>query len=449
MRRTILAAVAGTLAVVAGLTVLGFWFERPTVVRVAVTRDSDEHRLLIAAQQVFSRDKDGIRLRIVPQERISAASNLLESGDADFAVVRSDIAMPRSGQTAIILSRDAAVLLAPAHSDLTSSVNLAGKHVGVVWRRPGSTGNVRLLETILGRYGWGPEATTTIPLTAAEVGQAMTEGRIDAVLVVGALDSDQVTQTVAAVSAAGDGNAVFLPIPDAKAMAQRSPLYDAMEIPRGAFGGATPRPDHDVDTIGVTTRLVARSSLSDSTAGAVTRLLLSKRLSIGANAPVASRMEAPSTDRDAALPVHPGAAAWLDGEEESFLEKYSDFIYIGAMVLSVLASAAAALASRLNASGHSRIDDMMARLMTMLGEARRAASDEDLDALEEEADAILIEALQHPMRPSLDSQRATAFTLALDQVRHAVSDRRRYLLSAALALPMTQTRLLTRELPPT
>ena len=125
---------------------------------------------------------------------------------------------------------------------------------------------------------------------------------------------------------------------------------------------------------------------------------------------MASRMEAPSTDRDAALPVHPGAAAWLDGEEETFLEKYSDFIYIGAMVLSVLASAAAALASRLTAADHSRIDDMMARLMAMLGEARRAASDEELDLLEEEADTILIEALQHPMRPSLDTQRATAFT---------------------------------------
>ena len=61
--------------------------------------------------------------------------------------------------------------------------------------------------------------------------------------------------------------------------------------------------------------------------------------------PLANRMEEPSTDKAAPFPAHPGAVAYLDGEEETFLDKYSDFIYIGAMLLSVLASAAAALAS--------------------------------------------------------------------------------------------------------
>jgi hypothetical protein len=185
--------------------------------------------------------------------------------------------------------------------------------------------------------------------------------------------------------------------------------------------------------------------VSDATVGAVTRLLLSKRLSIAANAPVASRMEAPPTDRDAALPVHPGAAAWLDGEEETFLEKYSDFFYIGAMVLSVLASGAAALASRMTPDPHSRIDDLLARLMVMLGEARRATAESDLDALEEETDSILIEALQATTRPSLDSHRATAFALALDQVRLAVSDRRRTIGIAPARATLHMPRLVAPE----
>ena len=445
MRRMTLIGIAGSFALVTAVAMAGFWLERPTVVRVAVPRDSDEHHLLIAAQQIFIRDRDSIRFRIVQQDQLAASAAALDTGDVDFAVVRSDIAMPRAAQTAIILSRSAAVLLAPAGKTLKSSIDVAGKRVGVIWRRPGSTGNLRLLETILGRYGSGLVGTTTIPLTAAEVGEALSDGRIDAVLVVGPLDSDQVVQTVAAVSAGGDGPATFLPIPDAKAMAQRSPLFEDLQIPRGAFGGSTPRPAEEVDTIAVTTRLVARSSVSDSTAATVTRLLLSKRLSIGANAPSASRMEAPPTDRDAALPVHPGAAAWLDGEEETFLEKYSDLFYIGAMVLSVLASGAAALASRMSRDPHSRVDDFLARLMVMLGEARRASTDCELDALEEETDRILIEALQASTRPSLDSHRATAFALALDQVRLVISDRRRMIRLAGSQASPQAARLLTPD----
>ena len=76
---------------------------------------------------------------------------------------------------------------------------------------------------------------------------------------------------------------------------------------------------------------------------------------VAAASPLANRMEEPSTEKSAAFPVHPGAAAYLDGDEESFLDKYSDLIYIGAMLMSVLASAAAALACRMTAANHQHI----------------------------------------------------------------------------------------------
>ena len=78
---------------------------------------------------------------------------------------------------------------------------------------------------------------------------------------------------------------------------------------------------------------MARSSLPDSVAADVTRLLFSERLSIAQIAPLASQIEAPSTTKGAALPVHPATAAYLDDEEKSFFDRYSDFIYIGAMLL--------------------------------------------------------------------------------------------------------------------
>ena len=59
------------------------------------------------------------------------------------------------------------------------------------------------------------------------------------------------------------------------------------------------------------------------------------------------RIEAPNTDKGAALPVHAGSAAYIDDDEQTFFDKYSDMIYIGAMLLGVLASGATAVMGRL------------------------------------------------------------------------------------------------------
>jgi hypothetical protein len=100
---------------------------------------------------------------------------------------------------------------------------------------------------------------------------------------------------------------------EAKAIAQRSPAFEGVEVMRGAFGGAQPKPAEDFVTLGVSTRLVARNSLGNEVVGALTRLLLAARPAIPARIPIANRIEAPAADKGAALPVHPGALAFLDG----------------------------------------------------------------------------------------------------------------------------------------
>ena len=142
---------------------------------------------------------------------------------------------------------------------------------------------------------------------------------------------------------------------------------------RGAFGGAQPKPAEDFDTLGVSTRLVARNSVGNETAGEVTRLMLAERPAIAARIPIANRIEAPPSDKGAALPVHPGALAFLnDDEQEGFFEKYSDAFYIGAMCLSVLGTGLAAAAARLTRHTTADADKVLRRLIEITKAARSA-----------------------------------------------------------------------------
>jgi len=58
--------------------------------------------------------------------------------------------------------------------------------------------------------------------------------------------------------------------------------------------------------------------------------------------PLFAQITAPSTDADAYLPVHPGALAVYNGTTQSFIDEYSNYIYLGPMILGAIASVLAA-----------------------------------------------------------------------------------------------------------
>lgn len=73
--------------------------------------------------------------------------------------------------------------------------------------------------------------------------------------------------------------------------------------------------------------IVAPKSLSENVVAMFTRKLFAVRPSLAREMPNAAKIEKPSTDKDAALPAHPGAAAYIDGNERTFMEKYGDYIW--------------------------------------------------------------------------------------------------------------------------
>ena len=433
MRRTLLLAVAGGLAVAGVVALTGFWLSRPTALRIAVVHDSEDAQLVAAIVQNFSKEHESVRLRPVFVNDAAASAAALEAESADLAVVRSDIRLPLNGQTLALLHRNAAILLTTHTSKITRIADLRGHAIGVVKGPTTGAGNVRLFEAILTQYEIAPKDVTIVELSRDKVFDALSSGAVSVVMAVGALNTQPMRDVVTAATLASGGDPVFVPVTEAKAMGQRAPVFESMEVVRGSFGGAPPKPAEPFETLGVSVRLMAASSMSDNLAGEITKLLFSNRPSIAHVAPLANQIEAPSTDRGAAIPVHPGAAAYLDDEEQTFFDKYSDAFYIGAMILSVLGSAAAALASRVSGNKPTEADLLLSRLLDVLRAARSADSLSALDALEQETDEILISGIAARNVRGLDGHTISALSLALDQARLAIKDRRRFLQSNALS----------------
>jgi hypothetical protein len=293
-------------------------------------------------------------------------------------------------------------------------------------------GNQNLLNVIETQYAFPPQAILQRPADAADLARLIDSGEIDAVLAFGRFDSPQLAEVVRLLSR--DGAPSFLAIQDSSAIAKKIPGLETTTILRGAFGGSPSRPTDSVETIGATIRLVAADDLANSTVGDLVRLILANRAAAATTAPVANHIETPDTDKGEALPTHPGAAAFLDGEEETFFDKYSDLIYIGAMFGSVLISGVATLASRMAVRGYARFDHLMEQALTIVQAGRDADNQLELVELERGIDQILTKALAKGHMPKLDSHQLAALTLVVQQARYAISDRRTQILGRTEAL---------------
>ena len=426
---------AGILAVV-GTLVGAYYFEmRPVTLRIAVgPANSDDIRVVQALTQAFAHAHGQVRLRPMQTDGATASAQALAEGKADLAIIRGDLEVPKNAQAVATLRKNVTVLWVPppakakgkkAGPKITKIPQLAGHRIGVVGR---TQANVNLLKVILQQYGLDPSKLEIVQFPAAEAADAIRNQKADAYLAAGPVNS-KITADAIAASTRDGGTPTFLAIDSAEAIAQNHPMYEASEIPAGAFGGAPAKPDDEVKTISFTHHIVARKGLSDTTVAAFTRQLFAIRQAVMTEFPLAAKIETPDTDKDAAIPVHPGAAAFVDGEEKTFLDRYSDYIWWGLMALSAMGSAGAWFAGYLKKDERGNNSSLRERLLDMIAAARRSDSAEELDQMQAEADQILRDTLNCFEHGAIEEGALTAFNIALEQFHHAVADRRALLIS--------------------
>jgi TRAP transporter TAXI family solute receptor len=462
---TVLSLLGAGIAAITAIGAATYYYNRPVTLRIAVgPANSDDLKMVQSIARVFDphaagRDRSSIRLRVVPTDGAVQSAVAMDAGQVDLAVVRGDLKLPKDALAvatlrknlvaiwvptppeketkAAVKGKKAAAAAAKGPKKIEKITDLDGRKVGVVGR---SQSNVNILRLILQQYGVPADKVEVVQFAPAEVSEAIRGHKADAFVAVGPINS-QITADAIAASVRDGGTPTFLPIDLADAIESRYPVYDATEISAGAFGTAPARPEEGVKTISFNHHIVARKSVSDSTITAFTRQLFSLRQALIAENPQATRIEVPDTDKDAAIPVHPGAEAYVDGEERSFMDRWSDLIWWGILGASLLGSAGAWAASYLKRDERTNNVSLRERLLEMLSDARKAASHDELDAMQAEADDILRDTLDCYESGAIEAGTLTAFQIALEQFHNAVADRRLFLATdPAPLVPVKPTR---------
>jgi TRAP transporter TAXI family solute receptor len=421
---------------------------RPVTLRIAVgPSGSDDQKLIQALAQTFAREGSPVRLSLITTEGASESIALFTAGKTDLAVARGDLNLPANAGSVAILRKNVVVLWAPSGLPAKGSRkhpapkikgidDLDGKRVGVIGK---TEANVTLLRVILTESGVNPDKVAVTQFATNQIAEMARDTTLDAFMAVGPLDS-KITVDAIAATATARGEPKFLPIEVSEAIAQKHPLYESEEIAGSIFSSSPARPEDKVETVAVNHLIIAPKSLSDTTVGAFVRQLFTVRQQVAREVPHAANIEKPDTDKDAALPAHQGAAAYIDGTERTFLEKYSDYIWGAILLLSGLGSAGAWLRHYWRRDEREKYTEHRDRLLDLISKVRRAETTEELTDMQCEADDLLREALDCYDDGAIEEGDLSAIGLALEQFHHAAADRRVALGTVAPDMPRVRAR---------
>lgn len=405
---------------------------RPDILRIAVgPPGSDDYKVIQAMADAFASESRTVRLLPVKADGAVEALALLGAGKADLAVGRGDLEMPAEAQTVAVVRKNFVVLWAPSGRagkgskakrapKIKEVADLAGRHVGVIGRTPV---NAALLRVILSASGVDADKVAVTHFGTGQIEELARDLTLDAFMAVGPLDS-KITSDAVLATARIRGEPKFLAIETSEAIALKHPRYESEEIPPSVFNADPAWPGDKVETLSVSHLIVARKSLSETTVAAFFRQLFAVRQAIARQVPGAAHITKPDLEKDTELPVHRGAAAVIDGNERTFLDRYGDYFWFGLLLLSGIGSAAAWLRRYLNRDEREDNTSHRKRILAMVGSARTAESNHELLALQREADAIIAETLECYDDGAIEEEELAAFSLVLDLLSNAIAERR-------------------------
>jgi TRAP transporter TAXI family solute receptor len=431
-RNTSLLVLAAGLLLFCAATGTLYYALRPATLRIAVgPPGSDDQKLIQAMAQGFDLDRSRVRLSPITTDGAVESLGLLGARKADLAVARGDLDMPSEAEIVAIVRKNFVVLWSPSGlagkgskrqpaPKIKTIDDLAGHRIGVIGKTPA---NVALLHLILTESGVAADKVAVTQFGTNQLEELAHEANLDAFMAVGPLDS-KITADALAATARARGEPKFLPIDVSEAIAQKHPLYESEEIPGSIFNSKPAWPDDKIETVSVNHLIVARKALSETTVAALARQIFAVRQALAKEVPGAAHIKKPDTDKDAELPVHRGAAAYLDGTERTFLDRYGDYFWFVLLFLSALGSVWAWLRHFMKRDERQETTTDRGKMLAMISKVRTAQSAEELLAMQREVDAMIRETLACYDDDGIEEEDLSAFQLVLALFNHAVVERR-------------------------
>jgi TRAP-type uncharacterized transport system substrate-binding protein len=390
-----------------------------TLIFAAGDANGVEARFAAKLATVLKNSSSKLRLKIVPNGDSAKALAQFDRRQADLAVLRTDAKVPPRARALAILEHDLLLLLSPANKKIKSLAELKKKKIAVL---ADGDDNAALIRKILevsdssdaaSRVQLAPPNSPLDKLFASGFGAAI------AITPASTIMNDRSYEQYAK-----RGGLTLNAIDEAKALTRRYPGISEETLATGMLSSSPPIPDDDLTTVGLQWLLVAQSKMSTATAGDLARTIYENKAELALPDGFASRIEPADTDKDAYIVAHQGAAEYINDDTKSFMDRYSDLLYLGAGALSVIGSIFAGLYAKVTRIAPEKAGELATAILDIGERTAHATTMDALDALQDELEAILRGAVIGLRDGTISSSGLETFKLGYEFVRDEIGMRR-------------------------
>lgn len=427
--RIVLVLSLGILAGGAGL--FGYrYITQPTTLTIATgSLDGDVARIMTAIAARMASTNAPVRLKVIEKGTAPEAAKEFADGKVDLAIARADTVDLSIARTVLTVTHGVVLIVVPPGSPIEGMDDLKGKTIGVI----AADTNRQVVRAITKEYGLETAKVSFKDLTPADVPQAFAAKQIQALLLVMPLSEKYIAMLREIFPRNAKAPLGLVPIESAGAIEAVSQPYKSYELPKGTLRGSPPVPDDDLTTLRVPFFLVANKNLSDDAVAALAKSMMEARRDLVGEYPLLAQISSPSTDKDAYVPIHPGAAAFFDGEEKTIFDKYGDQFFYGSMLLGTLMSVLAGIWKFMTRDMGTPGERPSMRLYALVEKINEVKSETELAAIEQQIDEILKVELEKCSSGKLDSGEMGAIGLASQRLQYLMAQRRLTLNGASAA----------------
>ena len=157
------------------------------------------------------------------------------------------------------------------------------------------------------------------------------------------------------------------------------------------------------------------------------RIIYENKAELALDGGFASKIEPAATDKDAFIVAHPGATEYINDEIKSFMERYSDLMYVALAALGIIGSLFAALYTKVTRIAPEKASELATAILDIGERMRMRKSLDALDDLQDELETILRRVVIGLRDGTISSDGLDTFKLGYEFVRDEIGMRRDHL----------------------
>ena len=393
-----------------------------TLIFAVADANGPEARFANKLAALLKNNSSRLRLKIVPNGDNAKALAQFDRKEANLAILRTDAKIPPRARAIAILDHDVMLLISPKGKKIKTIADLKKKKIAVLAEGENS---VMLVRSIL-ELSENPDAASRVQMApAGSTFEKLFASGFGAVVAVA--HASQIIKDKSYEQYAGRGGFTLNAIESAKSMTRKYPAMTEETVATGMLSASPSIPEEDVATIGVEWLLVAQSKLSTVTVSDLARIIYENKAELALSDGFASKIEPAATDKDAFIVAHPGAAEYINDDIKSFVERYSDLMYVALAVLSIVGSICAGIYTKVTRIAPEKASELATAILDIGERMEYAKSQDALDELQDELEGILRGAVIGLRDGTISSDGLETFKLGYEFVRDEIGMRRDYL----------------------